>query len=70
MKSKTKKLIDTENILMVARGRGGVEGRGRMDEGGQQIQTSSYKINKSWGYKAQYCNYINAVVHIWKLLRE
>ena len=32
---------------------GGSEG-GKMGEGGQKVQTSSYKINKSWGYKVQH----------------
>ena len=43
-KTKTKpnkKLVDTEKRLAVARG-GGVS---KMSEGGQKVQTSSYKIN-------------------------
>ena len=29
----------------------------KMDEGGQKVQTFSYKINKSWGYNIQHGNY-------------
>ena len=28
-----------------------------MGEGGQKVQTSSYEINKSWGYKVQQSDY-------------
>ena len=31
---------------MVTRGGGGEVGQGKLDEGDQKIQTSSYKINK------------------------
>lgn len=30
-----------------------------MGEGSQKIQTSSYKVNKSWGYSVQNINYVN-----------
>ena len=40
-KNEQTKLIDTENRLVVARG------EGKMGEGGQEVQTSSHKINKS-----------------------
>ena len=48
MKSKNEEtniheLIDTENRLVVARGVGW--GVGEMGEGGQKVQTSSYKIS-------------------------
>ena len=39
------KLIDTENRLVVARG----WGVGKVGEGSQKVQTSTYKINTSWG---------------------
>ena len=39
---KKKKLKDTENRLVVASG-----GSGQMGEGGQEVQTSSYKVKKS-----------------------
>ena len=29
-------------------------GVGKMGEGGQKVQTSSYKINKSWGYNVHH----------------
>ena len=42
--------MDTENRLMVAR-----DGRvGKMGGGGQKMQISSYKINKSWECKVQH----------------
>ena len=44
-KEKTK-FIETESRLVIARGRGGV---GEMGEGGQSVQTSSYKMSKFWG---------------------
>ena len=28
-----------------------------VDEGGQKVQTSSYKINKSWGCDVQHVDY-------------
>ena len=46
-------LIDTENRLVVARCVCG----GEMGEGGQMVQTSSYKINKSWGCNVQRDDY-------------
>ena len=59
---KIETLIDTENKLMVARGEGGKH-VGKIGEGDQEVKTSSYKINKSWGCNAQhrehsqqYCN--------------
>ena len=42
------KLTDTENSLSVARYRW--RDVGKMDRGGQLVQTSSYKMNKSWRY--------------------
>ena len=41
VKSKMSKLIDTENKLVVARGRRWEIGK--ISEGGQKVQTSSYK---------------------------
>ena len=38
-------LIDTKNRLVVARGR--ERGVGKRGEGGQNVQNSGYKINKS-----------------------
>ena len=49
------KLIDTENRLVVARG--GCGGWAKMDEVHQKMQTSSYKVNKSWGYNVQHGDY-------------
>ena len=64
------KLTDTENGLVVARGK---EWKvGEMGEEGQREQTSPYKININvWGGNVQNCDYIyNTVLHISKLLRE
>ena len=49
---KTHELIDTEKWLVFARGR--EWGLGKVDEGGQKEQTSSYKIHKSWGCNVQH----------------
>ena len=49
------KLVDTENRLVVARGGG--RRVGKMGEGGQKVQTSSYKINKSQRCNIQYGDY-------------
>lgn len=43
--------METENRLVVARGVGG------MGEGDQKVQTSSYKINKVWGWNVQHGDY-------------
>ena len=44
--------IDTESRLVIIRG--GELGMVKMGGGGQKVQTSSYKINKSWGYNVQH----------------
>ena len=39
---------------------------GKMSEGrGQKTQTSSYKINKSWGCNVLHGDYSNTVLHIY-----
>lgn len=38
---------------MVARGKG-VCDMSEMEEGGQEVQTSNHKINKSWGYNVHH----------------
>ena len=48
------KLTDTENRLVVARVAGAW---GEMGEGSQKVQTSGYKLNKSWGCNVQHGNY-------------
>ena len=50
-----KKKTQTENRLVVAIKMGW--GVGKMGEEGQKVQTSSYKINKSWGYNVQHGDY-------------
>ena len=42
-------------MTVVARGRGWEVGK--VDEGGQKVQTSSYKINKSRGCNVQHGDY-------------
>ena len=42
-------------ILTVIKDRQQMEvGVGELNEDGQKVQTSSYKINKYWGYTAQH----------------
>ena len=54
--------------MAVARDGGGV---GKIGEGGQKVQMSSYKLNKSWGIMYSTATVVNNTVsHIWKLLRE
>ena len=48
-------LIDTETELVVAKVRWW--GVGKIDKGCQKLQTSSYKINKSWGDSVQHGNH-------------
>lgn len=52
------KLIDTNNKLVDTK-RGQEGGRGHWWNGlsGQKIQSSGYKINKSWGCNVQHGNY-------------
>ena len=47
LRTKQNGLLDTENRLVVTRGSEG--GLGKVCEGGQKVQTSSYKISMSWG---------------------
>ena len=50
VESGKKKLIERYIIPVVTRNReSGGWGKGLFDEGGQKIQSSSYKISKSWG---------------------
>ena len=39
-------------------------GSTEMGEGSQKAQTSSYKINKSWGCNVQHGNYVNNDVYL------
>lgn len=55
MGSKKIMLIETENRLVVARGRG--LGVGKVSEGGEKVQTSSHKINEFWGSYLQHSDY-------------
>ena len=47
---KRMKLIQTESRLIVTKGRW----MRKMDEGDQNVQTSSYKMSKFWGYNVQH----------------
>jgi len=52
-KNKTKlRLLDTENRLVIARGKGVEEGH--KHERDQEVQTSSCKRSKSWGYNVKH----------------
>ena len=44
MESKTNKQPKPNSLIQRVR-----QGMGEMHEGGQKVQTSSYKINKLWG---------------------
>ena len=62
----TTKLIDTEDRLLVARvaGAAGRDGE-EMGEDGQKVQTSRYKINKSWNVMNSMVTIVNnTVLHI------
>ena len=62
---KKKKLIDTENRLVVATGRSGME---IMGEGGQNVKSSGYNF-----WDVMYSMVIivnNTMLYIWKLLKE
>ena len=39
---------------------------GKMGEGGQKVQSSSYKINKSWGCNIQHgnCSYYYCIAYL------
>lgn len=55
MESGKLELVDTENILVVDRG-----GGWQVDEmwvGYQNIKTSRYKMNNSWGCNVQHSDY-------------
>ena len=71
LKNKTNeqnKTVDAENRLVVARGEKGCR-VGKMGKRGQEVQISSHKINKSWGWNGQHGDYSNNTIrHIWKLL--
>ena len=55
LKNKPNNVIDTESM---PEARIGEAGRGwGVGEGDQKVQTSSYKINKSWGCNVQYGDY-------------
>ena len=54
-KKKKPELMHTEKRLVVARAR--TWGMDQTDEGGQKVQTSSYKISKSWGCNVQCGDY-------------
>ena len=59
LKKKKKKLIDREQVCSCQRW-----GGGQMREGGQKVQSSNYKINKSWKCNVQHGDSNNIVLHI------
>ena len=52
--------MDTENRLVVARGRGWRVGK--MDEAGEKVQTSNCKINKFWDIRYGIMTKVNNTV--------
>lgn len=50
------KIIGIEKGMLVVRGEGSWEGAKQSEEG-QEVQTSSYKINKPWGCHVQHGDY-------------
>lgn len=55
MESRKTELVDTENRLVVFRGASGCrDGGHERGEGEQEVQTSSCKINQSWGCNEQH----------------
>lgn len=65
---KEKKLTETENRLVVVRGRAGDEGLG---EGGHKVQTSGVRwLSPGDGVYSMVTIVNNTVLYIWKLLRE
>ena len=50
VESKKAKLTEREKRMVVARGWVVV----KLGEGGQKIQTSSYKVNEFWGFDIQH----------------
>ena len=52
--------MDMENRLVVARGRGWRVGK--VGEGCQKVQTSRYKINKSWDVMYSMVTIVNTAV--------
>ena len=49
--NKTPKLLENESMIVTGN-------HGKMGEDGQKIQTSSYKINKSWECNVQHDDYM------------
>ena len=49
-KNKTPKLLENKSMIVTGN-------HGKMCEDGQKIQTSSYKINKSWECSVQHDDY-------------
>ena len=69
MKNKrTNKLIEKEIRFVVIRG-GGCE-VGELDEGGQKVQTSRYKVNKCWDVIYIMINIINYLVCYMKIVKR
>ena len=65
---KVSKFIDTENQLVVARGSGC--SLGKMGEGGQEVQTSIYKISHGDIMYRMLTIVNNTVLHTGKLFRQ
>lgn len=48
------KLIDTENILVVARARTGGKGEAKWAKVVRKYKIPSYKVRQTWGYNIQH----------------
>ena len=62
MESKNTECIETKNRLVVARDRGGRTGE--ISEGGQKVQTSSFKISSGKVMYSMVTRVNNTVLHI------
>ena len=57
--TKPPNLTDTQNRLVIARDWWTL---GKMSEGNQKAQTSSYKVGKSWGCNVQHFVHVHLVI--------
>ena len=55
--SKTNRQTNSEKEIRFVVTKGMGLGEGELEEGGQKVQTSSYKINKYWGCNVQHDKY-------------
>lgn len=58
-KKESRKVIDTENRLMFAKG---IVGENKMGEGGQKVQVYSYKTNKLYDIMYRMVTVVNSTI--------